>query len=84
MKYKYEYYKKDKVTGEVVQYDENFTEEKSFKSVFDFVLAKHFFRDELAEGKYYYQVLVNDNENTLYTKTYINREEIDHWIGGSI
>jgi len=79
-KYKYEFYKKDKLTGEVIQYDENFTEEKSFKSVFDFVLAKHFFRDELAEGKYYYQVfvthIIDGIPSQMMQRTYINRQEI--------
>ena len=57
-KYKYEYFKKDKLTGKVLDYTEAIVEESNFSRVFDHVLANHFFGDEMADGLHYYQVLV--------------------------
>ena len=57
-KYRYEYFKKDNLTGNVLDYKEATVEESNFSQVFDEVLANHFFRDEMADGLHYYQVLV--------------------------
>ena len=42
-KYRYEYFKKDKLTGKVLDYTEATVEESNFSKVFDHVLANNFF-----------------------------------------
>ena len=53
-------------------------------AIVSFELKKYEVISKFAETSDWNQVYVNDNNNTLYTKTYLNRQEIDHWIGGSI
>lgn len=57
-KYRYEYFKKDKLTGKVLDYTEATVEKSNFSKVFDQVLANHFYKDEMADGLHYYQVQV--------------------------
>ena len=56
--YRYEYFKKDKLTGKVLDYTEASVEKSNFSKVFDQVLANHFYKDEMADGLHYYQVQV--------------------------
>ena len=79
--YKYEYSKKDKLTGKVLDYTEASVEKSNFPKVFDHVLANHFYKDEMADGEYYYQVTVYRLGHTGSSKTreeriYLNNEEL--------
>ena len=82
-KYSYEYYKKDKLTGDVLDYNEATIKEKSFNNVFDCVMIKHFLKDKMAKSNCYYHVHVTmmetyDNIDFPYeqkSKIYINGME---------
>ena len=82
-KYRYEYSKKDKLTGKVLDYTEATVEKSNFSKVFDQVLANHFYKDEMADGQYYYQVRVDILQyaggKTREERIYLNNEELRVW-----
>ena len=59
----YEFVKKKKSDGEVVEYKHRkCTDFDSFADVFDFVKLKHFMKDKYATGDFYYSVIVTSRK----------------------
>ena len=59
-RYKYDFYKKNKLTGKIDLFEENMVKDKSHEDVFDTAMIQHFVKDQLASKEHYYEIYVDE------------------------